>query len=279
MYRHHYAGTNAGENIESVREGGGPHLETPHYGLLTISGGAAMAMQKYFNKYGGTEEQLGEIAVSHRQWACTNPYAYFYGQPMTREDYLNSRYVVEPLRLFDHSLPGNAGYCIIVSSAERAKDCRTRPVYISGFQGSVSGKGFHVMSRWNLGIGQQPDEPYTPPKDMLVYRMAGVEQKDVDILGILDAFSVLVLFGLEEFGFCKEGEALDFIQGGRTAPGGELPINTSGGGLSDCENFGWGHEISIVRHLRGEMGEHQIPYAEVAQYLSTDRSSIILTVK
>jgi acetyl-CoA acetyltransferase len=263
---------------ESDREGGGPHLEAPPYGMTSIGAGAAMAMRKYMLKYGGRPEDLGAIAVAQRQWAQLQPEAYFHGRPMSLQDYMNAPIVVEPLRVPDHCMAGNAAFCIIVTTAERAADCRKRPVYISGLQGSASGSETFVFSRTGLGIGQQREEPYNGA-DMNVYKMAKVGPRDINILGCLDAFSPLVLFGLEEFGFCKEGEALSWVQNGRTAPGGELPVNICGGGLSDIESFGWGHQVDMVRQLRGEAGTAQQRNVEVCQYLSTDRSSIILTVK
>ena len=264
--------------VESSREGGGPHLESPPYGMTTIGAGAAMATRKYLSKYGGTEEELGAIAVSQRQWAQLQREAYFYGRPITMEDYLDAPYVVEPLRTYDHCIPGNAAFCMILALADRAADAPKRPVYISGFQGSSSGKETFVFSRTGLGIGQQSEHAFRAP-EMAVYKMADVTRKDINILGCLDAFSPLILFGLEEFGFCKEGEALSFVQGGRIAPGGEFPINTCGGGLSDVESFGWGHEIDMVRQLRGEAGAAQVAGVRVCQYVATDRSSVILTTR
>lgn len=262
---------------ESDREGGGPHLESPPYGMISIGAGAAMGMRKYLERYGGRAESLGAIAVAQRQWAQLQPEAYFHGKPIAFDDYLASPYVVEPLRVLDHCIAGNAAFCILVTAAERAPDLPGKPVYISGLQGSVSGAEHFVFSRGGLGVAHQTQAPYRAP-DMTVYRMAGLGPRDVDVLGCLDAFSPLVLFALEEFGFCKEGEALDFVQDGRTAPGGAFPVNTCGGGLSDIESFGWGHQIDMVRQLRGEAGAAQVPGVEVCQYLSTDRSSIILTV-
>jgi acetyl-CoA acetyltransferase len=261
---------------ESDREGGGPHLESPAYGMTSIGAGAAMAMRKYLLKYGGRPEDLGAIAVAQRQWAQLQPEAYFHGRPLTHEDYVKAPFVVEPLRVPDHCIAGNAAFCIIVTSAERAADCRRRPVHITGYQGSASGAEAFVFSRRGLGIGQQREAPYRAP-EMPVYRMAGFGPAEIDLLGALDAFSPLVLFGLEEFGFCKEGEALAWVQNGRTAPGGELPVNVCGGGLSDIESFGWGHQIDMVRQLRGEAGAAQQRNVEVCQYISTDRSSLILT--
>ena len=128
----------------------------------------------------------------------------------------------------------------------------------------------------NLGIGQQTEGRYVAPR-MPIYDMAGVDPGDIQILGALDAFSPVVLFILEEYGFCGEGEALAFVQDGRTAPGGTLAVNTCGGGLSDMESYGWGHEIDMVKQMRGQAGAGQLPDVRVCQYASLDHSSLILT--
>jgi acetyl-CoA acetyltransferase len=263
---------------EKLREGGGPHLESPTSGLVSVGGGAAMGWRKYVSKYGVDPDKLGAVAVAQRQWAQFQPEAYFHGSPITQEDYLASPYVVEPLRMLDHCLPGNAAFCIIVTTAERAHAGRSKPVYISGLQGARSGRETFIFARTGLGIAQQTDARYDAP-EMPIYKMAGVSRDDVNLFGALDAFSPVVLFTLEEFGFCGEGEALDFVQDGRTAPGGEFPLNTCGGGLSDCESFGWGHTVDMVRQLRGDAGEAQVPGARVAQYATPDRASILLTTQ
>ncbi len=277
-FRARYSGANSGADPESAREGIGPHLESPPYGNVAIQGGAAIATSKYLAKYGYSERDLGAISVAHRTWGSMNPNSYWHGQPITIDDYMASRYIAQPLRLFDHSLPGNAAFCMIVTSAERARDARKPPVYISGFQGTASSAERFVFSRTGLGISQQPEYEYKAP-EMLVYRMAGVDRKDVDVLGIMDVFSSTVAFGLEEFGFCGDGEALSFVGGGRIAPGGELPINTGGGGLGHVNAAGASHMTELVLQLRGEAGERQVPNARVAQFCSTDRSSIIFTRK
>ena len=262
--------------VERLREGGGPHLEAPPYGLLSVGGGAAMAMRKYLNKYGGSVDDLGQIAVSQRSWAQLNPFAYFNDAPLTIDDYIRSPYVVEPLRVLDHCLPGNAAFCFIVAAAERAGDCRKMPVYVSGVQGAASGREHFIFSRSGLGVGQQTEHAYSAPK-MEIYERAGLDRSDVDMLGCLDAFSPVVLFTLEEFGFCGEGEALSWVQRGRTAPGGELPVNVGGGGLSDVESYGWGHGFEMVRQIRQEAGPAQLPNVSVCQYACPDRASIIYT--
>lgn len=273
-FRQRYQGENASSDAESQREGLGPHLECPPYGNVAIIGGAAFAMQKYLLRYGGAPERLGQVAVAQRQWASMNPNALFYRKPITLEDYLNSRFIIEPLRLLDCSIPANGSHVVLVSSAERARDCRKAPVYLSGFQASASGREHFLFGRTGLGVGAQREAPYRAP-EMPVYRMAGVTRGDIDILGAMDQFTPCVLFCLEEFGFCGEGEALQWVQGGRTAPGGELPVNTSGGRLSEFNHAGMGTIVDLVRQLRGEGGERQVPGAEVAPYISGDRCSLI----
>jgi acetyl-CoA acetyltransferase len=263
---------------EKSREGGGPHLESPHYGLVSAGGGAALAWQKYLSKYGGDPVRLGEVALAQRAWAQLQPEAYFNGRPLTPDDYLASPFVVEPLRVLDHCLPANAAFCIIIAAADRASSCRKEPVFISGLQGSSSGREHFIFSRTGLGVAQQTSAPYRAP-DMPVYAMAGISREDVDVFGSLDAFSPVVVFTLEEFGFCGEGETLDWLAEGPTRPGGPLPVNTCGGGLSDVESFGWGHTVGLVRQLRGEAGDAQVVGARVAQYACPDRSSIVYTVQ
>jgi acetyl-CoA acetyltransferase len=270
----HRGGFDGARREEKLREGGGPHRESPPYGLISVGGGVALAWRKYLLRYGGDPEALGEVALSQREWAQLQPEAYFHGRPLSADDYRDSPYVVDPLRVLDHCLPGNAGFCMILAAADRAADLRRPPVYISGLQGAASGREHFVFGRSGLGVAQQTEAPYVAPA-MPVYEMAGIERDAVDLFGALDAFSPVVLFALEEFGFCGEGEALDWVGGGRIRPGGALPVNTSGGGLSDVESFGWGHSIDIVRQLRGEAGAAQVPGARVGQYASGDRSSVL----
>ena len=132
--------------------------------------------------------------------------------------------------LFDCCQNNDGAACIIVTSAERAKDCKQKPAYISGFQGVHAGRQQHNFTLPGLGVAQQDVFPFIPTKeDMSVYDMAGIDRSDVDMLMTYDAFSPTVLFVLERFGFCKPGEALEFVKDGRIGIGGELPMNTSGG--------------------------------------------------
>lgn len=251
---------------EMWRQGLGPHGETPAYGALGPVFGAAVAAQRYFHMYGGGNEDLAPIAVAFRKHARLNPVA-VRRDPMTKEDYLKSRWIIEPLRLFDCCQNNDGGACLIITSAERARDCRKPPVYISGMQGVHAGRQFHNLTLPGLGVAQQEVYKYRPTReDLYAYEMAGITSKDVDFLITYDAFSPLVLFGLERFGFCGPGEAREFVKNGRIELGGELPINTSGGLLSEGHVVGWNLFIEAVRQLRHECGERQVKDARICQY-------------
>lgn len=260
---------------EMWRQGLGPHGESPAYGALGPVFGAAIAAQRYFHMYGGGNEDLAPIAMAFRKHAQLNPIA-VRRSPMSKQDYLNSRWIIEPLRLFDCCQNNDGGTCLIITSAERARDCRKPPVYISGMQGVHAGRQFHNLTLPGLGVAQQEVYQYRPTKeDLYAYQMAGITHKDVDFLITYDAFSPLVLFGLERFGFCGPGEAREFVKNGRIELGGELPINTSGGLLSEGHLIGWNLFIEAVRQLRHECGERQVADAAICQYGSFLGESVI----
>ena len=260
---------------EMWRQGLGPHGESPAYGALGPAFGAAIAAQRYFHLYGGSNEDLAPIAMAFRKHAQLNPIA-VRKDPMSRDDYLKSRWIIEPLRLFDCCQNNDGGACIIVTSAERARDLRKPPVYISGMQGVHAGRQLHNLTLPGLGVAQQDVFSYRPTReDLYAYEMAGVTQKDIDALITYDAFSPLVLFALERFGFCGPGEAREFVKDGRIELGGELPINTGGGLLSEGHMIGWNLFIEAVRQLRHECGPRQVKDAQVIQYGSFLGESVI----
>lgn len=262
-------------DLEMWRQGLGPHGESPAYGALGPVFGAATAAQRYFHMYGGGNEDLAPIAVALRKHARLNPIA-VRKDPMTIESYLKSRWIMEPLRLFDCCQNNDGGACLIVTSAERARDCKKPPVYLSGMQGVHAGPQFHNLTLPGLGVAQQEVYPYKPGReDLYAYQMAGITHKDVDALITYDAFSPLVLFGLERFGFCGPGEAREFVKGGRIELGGELPVNTSGGLLSEGHVVGWNLFIEAVNQLRHDCGERQVKDAQIIQYGSFLGESII----
>lgn len=261
---------------ESLREGGGPHAETPHAGLTAPVAGAGLAAQRYFHKFGVNPAGLADVAIAMREHALLNPEAVMQ-KPLTREDYFASRYIVEPLRLFDCSVPVDGAVALILTTAERARDCAKAPVYLLGAQGIHAGPEEFIFGQPGLGVNQASDFDWQPPAEQLVYRMAGVTPKDIDAFYTYDAFSPNILWGLERLGFCKPGEGADFAQGGRIGPGGALPVNTNGGFLS-CGHFNsWFEMLEITRQLRGECGRRQVKDAELMQWGTPVGDSIIFS--
>ena len=223
-------------------------------------------MQRYMETYGATSEELAEVPITFRRNAALNPRAVM-REPMSVADHQASRMVVDPLRLYDCCLITDGAACVLVTSAERARDLKAKPVTIAGMQGIRSGREEFIFAPRGLGLGQQTvaREP-ARERDLEVYRSAGIDRDAVDGLYTYDAFSPLVLFTLERFGFAGPGEAAGWIQGGRLALGGELPMNTSGGLLSEAHVAGWNSIAEMVRQLRGTAGETQIKGASVLQW-------------
>jgi acetyl-CoA acetyltransferase len=253
-------------DAEGTREDGGTHGESPPYGLTAPAGGAALGMQRYMALYGATSRELAAVPIAFRKHALKSPHAVM-KEPLTLERHQSARMVVDPLRLYDCCLITDGAAVALVTSAERARDLKQRPVYIAGMQGLRTGRDEFIFAPRNLGINQQRVGRWRPEeRDLLAYRMAGIERKDINGLYTYDAFSPLVLFTLERFGFCGPGEAASWVQGGRIELGGELPMNTSGGLLSEAHVGGWNSILEIVRQLRGTAGERQIANARTLQW-------------
>jgi acetyl-CoA acetyltransferase len=262
-------------DAEGTREDGGTHGESPPYGLTAPAGGAALAMQRYMALYGATSAELAAVPIAFRKHALKSPHAVM-KKPLTLAEHQASRMVVDPLRLYDCCLITDGAAVVLVTSAERARELKQAPVYIAGMQGLRSGRDEFIFAPRGLGINQQPTVQSRPPeRDLAVYRMAGIERKDVAGLYTYDAFSPVVLFVLERFGFCGPGEAASWVQNGRIELGGELPMNTSGGLLSEAHVGGWNSILEIVRQLRGAAGERQILNARHLQWGTAWGDSVI----
>lgn len=260
---------------ENFREGGGPHAETPHTGLIAPIGGAAMSTQRYLHHYGIPRDKLAAVALAQRDGACRNPMA-VRRQPLTLADYQASPFVAEPLRRLDCSIPVDTAVAVILSPLERAHDLRKPPVVLRSFQGIAAGPNEFVFGQPGLGIHQRDIAEYAPAgREEPVYQEAGVTPADIDTLHCYDGFSSQVLWTLERFGFAPPGQAADWVQGGRIALGGELPVNTSGGHLSEGHSNGWGQTMEIVRQLRGEAGERQIADCRLALWATTFGDAIL----
>jgi acetyl-CoA acetyltransferase len=246
-----YASTQLSEGgFRGVSDPPNPY-ETPYRPRYPVSM-YALATSRHMHEYGTTREQLAEVAVSARQWAKLNPKA-FMRDDLTVKDVLASRMISSPLSLLDCCLVTDGGGALLVTSAERAKDLRKPPVYLLGVG----------EAHWHRNISQMPDLTVTAAADSgrRAYEMAGVGPEDVDVTMLYDAFTINPILFLEDLGFCEKGEGGAFVEGGRIAPGGELPINTNGGGLSYTHSgmYGIFPIIEAVRQLRGECGERQVP--------------------
>jgi acetyl-CoA acetyltransferase len=229
--------------------------EEAAYGMFGAPPGYAMIARRYMAEYGLTDHQLGCIPVSDRTWATMNPNAMFQ-TPITHEDRTNSRYVVEPFHLLDCCPITDGAAAAIVCSAERARDLKKKPVYLRGF-----GQGHPA---WSLPQREQWTTSGAKRSGETAFKMAGLEPKDIDVLELYDPFSIVPIITLEDYGFCEKGEGGAFVEDGKTLPGGSLPMNTSGGLLSETGMPGMQLIVEAVRQLRGEGGRRQVPGARTA---------------
>ena len=232
-------------------------FEAP-FGLAGPPTGYALAAARHMHEFGTTSEQLAEVAVATRKWAALNPRALM-RDPLTVEDVLASRMISWPLHLLDCCLVTDAGGAVVVTSAERARDLAKRPVYVLG-TGEAS---THVM------VSQMPDFARWDAARLSgerAFPMAGVGPADVDVAMLYDAFTIVPIMALEALGFCQPGEGGPFVAGQRTAPGGDFPMNTNGGGLSYTHTgmYGIYTLIEAARQLRGECGARQVPDCRLA---------------
>ncbi len=218
------------------------------YGLLTPTSWVAMFTQRYMYEYGVTGEDLAQVAVSTRKHAVKNPKAFFYGRPLTVEEHQAARWIVEPLRLYDCCQETDGGCACVVTTPERARDLKQPPVMIRGVA-SGAGADQEVMTSF-----YRPSITSLPEMDLVakqIYDQSGLSAKDIDAAIIYDAFTSIVLWQLESFGFCKLGEAKDFIKDGNLEVGGRLPTNTHGGQLSEAYIHGMNGVNEGVRLIRG----------------------------
>lgn len=227
------------------------------YGLIHPISSFGLIAQRHMAEFGTTSEQLAEIAVAARAWAMKNPKAR-YRQPLSVEDVLSSPMVSSPLHKFDCCLVTDGGGALIVTSAERAKDLASDPVYVLGTGEAQNHR--NILGMPDLTSTQAVQSGYR------AYKMAGVGPGDFDTVHLYDAFTISALIQLEDLGFCAKGEGGSFVEGGRIAPGGDLALNTNGGGLSYCHPgmLSMFLLIEAVQQLRGQAGERQIPEAELS---------------
>lgn len=219
------------------------------FGLLTPASWIALQAQLYMHKYGATSEHLAHVAITQRRHAQNNPNAAMYGKPMTMDDYMNSRMICEPLRLFDCCQEDDGGCALLITSPERAKDMRQKPAVIRGVtQASFEGQE-QMTSFYRDDLAALPEMELAARR---VYEMSGLSAKDIDAACLYDAFTPEILMQLEAFGFCGKGEAKDFVTEDSLTLGGALPNNTHGGLLSEAYMHGVNNLAEGVRLIRGE---------------------------
>jgi acetyl-CoA acetyltransferase len=270
--------SNRSRNIAGFLESGtsAAQYENVYAPLYPISF-YAMVAQRYLHDYGARPEDLAEVAVAARTWAEHNPKA-FARKPLTVDEVMSAPLVSSPLKTSDCCLVTDGGGAIIVTSRERARDLAKHPVDVLG----------HGETTTHDAMSQAPDllRHGSSESGKRAFAMAGLSPHDIDVVEIYDAFTINVLVGLENLGFCKPGEAADFVKGGRIRHGGAFPVNTQGGGLSYCHPgmFGIFLLIEAVRQLRAESGPRQVANAKHALCHATGgifgaHSTIILGVQ
>ena len=220
--------------------------------------------QHYMETYGRKEEDLFLVPYNSRRHALLNPNAVFNKKELTFDEWWQSRYICKPLRLLDYCMINDGGTCMILRRADMAKDSAKPPVLITGFSWTVPRNAGQLKDR----VG---DHSYTILKDAVdnCYKMAGAGPKDVSHFTVYDAFSDILVWSLEACGFCKKGEAIDFIgpSAGNIAFDGKLPCMTSGGHQSASYLQGWEQQTEIVRQLRHEAGPRQVKDARISLYV------------
>ncbi|MCR8960693.1 thiolase [Variovorax sp. S2] len=230
--------------------------ETPYEPMQPLSA-YALAASRHMHEFGTTRCDLAEVAVAARAWARLNPEA-FMRDPLSIDDVLGARMVCDPLTVRDSCLVTDGAGAFVLVRADRARDLPREPVHVLGTATAV----------WNRQISSMHDLTTTAARDSgrAAFAMAGLAPSDIDVVELYDAFTINVLLFLEDLGFCAKGEGGAFVRGGAIAPGGRLPVNTNGGGLS-CVHpgmYGIFALIEAVRQLRGEGGDRQVAGARTA---------------
>ncbi|KHK89097.1 acetyl-CoA acetyltransferase [Novosphingobium malaysiense] len=217
----------------------------------------ALAAARHMHEFGTTREQLGEVALAARKWAQLNPVATM-RDPLTMEDYLSSRIISDPLSKLDCCLVTDGAAALVMTRADRAGDLAATPVWLMGAASRTT----------HRDISSMPDLTTTALAECgpRALAQAGLAPSDIDVVELYDAFTINVILFLEDLGFCPKGEGGRFVEGGAIAPGGKLPVNTNGGGLSYLHPgmYGMFTIVEAVRQLRGECGERQIANARTA---------------
>lgn len=225
-----------------------------------LAGWCALMFERHHQRYGLAEEQLGSVAVSQRAWAQLNPLA-IRREPLTIDQYLDDPYYVKPIRAYDLCPMDDGGAAVILTTSDRAQDFPHDPVYVLGMAQTAAlrvDQNLDNLDRdWNKDVAAR------------VFAAADLVPSDIDIVSIQDPASMWTIQMLSQYGFVAPDDVGAFFAEGHTAPGGSLPVNTSGGHLSESYMWGWLHIAEIVRQLRDQCGTRQVAGARTAIHCST----------
>ncbi len=230
--------------------------EAPYRPLRPISS-YAMAAARHMHEFGTTKEQLGEVAIAARKWAQLNPEATM-RDALTMQDYLAARLVADPFGLRDCCLVTDGAAAVVMTRAERARDLCKRPAYLLGAAHETTHREIAGMpSLTTTGLAEASRRAFA---------QAGITAADVDVVELYDAFTINTILFLEDMGFCAKGEGGAYVSGGNIAPGGMLPVNTNGGGLSYCHPgmYGLFTMVEATQQLMGLCGDRQVTDVELA---------------
>ena len=249
---------------------------TRPFGILRPVDEIAMLTRRYMHEYGGTRDHLANVAIAFRKHAARNPASTMGHKPLTRDDYMNARWISEPLCLFDNCLETDGALAVVVTSAERARDLRHPPALVHAFAQGLP-PNHQTMTNYFT------EDPLRGPAWTAAKRLwanADVTAADVQVAQLYDAFSPLIPLSLEGYGFCERGEGGPFTDNGNIEwPDGRLPVNTSGGGMSEAYVHGFNLILEGVRQIRGT-STSQVEGAEVSLVTSGEgvpTSAILFT--
>ncbi len=246
-----------------VKTVSGPPAYTLPYGMAVPAHWVALRTRRFMHDHGINQDPLRAVAMADYYHAQFNPRAVMYGHPLTREEYDNSRWIAEPFHLYDCCMENDGAAAVILTSAERARDLKQKPVYVMAAAQGAPYRGW-------ASVENAPDYASSNFKSLAprLYEMAGIAPKDVDVAQVYEHFSGAVMISLVEHGFCKPDEVMEYVTFENiTAPGGKLPINTSGGNIAECYMHGLELVTEAVRQCRGT-STCQKPNAKISLVVS-----------
>jgi acetyl-CoA acetyltransferase len=270
-----YRSTN--ENINLAETGSlANHTRRPWYGMADSVGGTGLATRYYLEKYGADTDDLGHVAVSLRRNASENPTS-IHQDPISLDEYRDSPWTVQPLRQIDRWAKADGGAFLILTNTENASESDSAPVSIAAQRGVPAGRDEYLFSRPGLGIRTQTEGSYDAAEAVdSLFGGSDLSLSDVDGLYTYDAFTSVIWFVLERWGFCGPGEAFEFTRDGEIEVDGRLPINTNGGSCANGHLVGWNQIVEMYDQLQGRCGSRQVTDAETMMWATTFGDAVVL---